>query len=167
MDEELTSCQTKETAVAAAAVSPAQEAAQQCLSYKARTGMNIIGLGFNCADPEQILFALRSVQADANLRQQLKSHGIRLAAYANVLDMSPYESVGGYGSGGSSHMKEVDLVRKRPLDEIGYVQDFVESGGVTIIGGCCGSNPDDIARIRHFLAEDDANNQHSSSSQHC
>ena len=163
MDEKPTSCQPKETA--AAAVSPAQEAAQQCLSYKARTGMNIIGLGFNCADPDQILSALRSVQADANLHQQLKSHGIRLAAYANVLDMSPYQGVG-YGS--SHDMKEVDLVRKRPLDDIGYVRDFVESGGgVTMIGGCCGSNPDDIARIRQFLVEDDAQSEHSSSSQHC
>ena len=50
-------------------------------------------------------------------------------------------------------MKEVDLVRK-PLDDIGYVRDFVESGGVTMIGGCCGSNPDDIAWIRQFLVED-------------
>ena len=78
---------------------------------------------------------------------RMKTAGIQLAAYANVLDMAPYQSVGGYQT--DDNMLEVDLKRLGG-DFSSFAGEFVRAGA-TMVGGCCGSNPNDISQIKQLL----------------
>lgn len=122
--------------------------ARQVIDHKASSGINITVLGFNCVEPENILAALETIRNHhgGQLMEELRSCGIELAAYANVLDMSPLQSTGGYQT--HEDFNEFDL--KRQSDTVTFAKRFAEAGA-TYIGSCCGSNPDDVAAINKLL----------------
>jgi len=119
--------------------------AMECLAYKRKSGLNIVGLGFNCVGPEVVLEGLRSIKGH-QVCNDLKEESIGLAAYSNILDMSPYTATGGYQTDDS--ILEINL--KRRSESVDFVKDFVEAGA-SYVGGCCGSNPQDISNIKKLL----------------
>ena len=46
--------------------------------------MRIVGFGFNCVPPEDILGALNSITTDMGLTDALRQEGVELVAYANL-----------------------------------------------------------------------------------
>ena len=46
--------------------------------------MNIVGFGFNCVPPDDILLALEAIAEDKRVTQTLKEEGVQLVAYANL-----------------------------------------------------------------------------------
>ena len=54
------------------------------MSFKKGSTMNIVGFGFNCVPPDDILLALEAIAEDKRVTQTLKEEGVQLVAYANL-----------------------------------------------------------------------------------
>ena len=76
----------------------APSVAQQCLHYKTQSGMKIVGFGFNCVPPEDIVAGLQSIADDEKLSKNLKESGIRLVAYANLQEFARHFFDTGYST---------------------------------------------------------------------
>ena len=50
----------------------APSVAQLCLDYKKQSGMNIVGFGFNCVPPEDIVTGLQAIADDERLTNSLR-----------------------------------------------------------------------------------------------
>jgi len=132
----------------------APSVAQQCLDYKKQSGMNIVGFGFNCVPPEDIVAGLQAIADDEKLTNSLKESGIRLAAYANLQEFARQFFDTGYST---DHKRKGGTGSGKCPNHLQYIQDFIDLGA-SIVGGCCGSVPEDIEKIvEHFSLDKTAN----------
>jgi S-methylmethionine-dependent homocysteine/selenocysteine methylase len=107
----------------------------------------LLGVLFNCCEPESLTLALASITSDSELLRMMEDSKIVLGAYANRLtQVDPLWSLS-------------ESVAPQPLrTDIGvdqYWEDFVrvwiDDFGVKIVGGCCGITPEHISCIRKNL----------------
>lgn len=126
--------------------------AAKVLAAKAE-GAPIEALGFNCAPPEDIFAALQALQAEG-LTQQLRSAGVRLAAYANCNDRKAVHDAGfdvqKFVSAGPIRVRE-DLKGSGYVD---WCHRFINAG-VSYCGGCCGCTSIEIQELDTSLVADD------------
>jgi len=107
------------------------------------TGVELIGILFNCAEPEAITKAVDEINKDEELSSRLHSSGIVLGAYANRL--TPVDP--------NWTMADSDAAQpfRNDLDEMQYWKDFVHpwvsQNSLKLIGGCCGITPEHIEVI--------------------
>ena len=92
---------------------------------------------FNCSRPETVT---RAVQKACTL---LNGTQVRVGAYANA-----FTDVHQEDAEGNTPLR-ADLT---PQSYLGFVGDWINSGA-TLIGGCCGINPEHIRAIRSYLDE--------------
>ncbi|KAK3287719.1 hypothetical protein CYMTET_4783 [Cymbomonas tetramitiformis] len=115
-----------------------------------KKGAPIEAFGFNCAPPEFITSCLIAIENEPGLSKELRTYGVRIAAYANCNDREHVHSRG-------FNVADLDAsstkVRKELTGTDGqyhgyaiFVREFIEHGA-TIVGGCCGSNPESIHMI--------------------
>lgn len=107
----------------------------------------VLGVLFNCAEPEAITKALQSIRADSELQRTLSERGVRTGAYANRL--TPVEANWSMEESDAPQATRTDLDVKRYSEE--FVSSWVKDSGATIVGGCCGITPEYIATIHSRL----------------
>lgn len=105
----------------------------------------LAGILFNCSEPEAIHIALREIYEDSHLKNLLLKKTIRLGAYANRL--TPIEE-----NWSLEESEEAQPMREISPDQyLEEVDIWVKRLGVTMVGGCCGIQPEHIDRIsKHF-----------------
>jgi homocysteine S-methyltransferase len=107
----------------------------------------VMGILFNCSEPEAVTIALETIKANVGLTDTLSESRVLLGAYANRLTPVP------------SDWELKDSVGPQPmrddLDPERYYTDFVSLWvndlNVQLIGGCCGITPEHIAYIQDKL----------------
>jgi S-methylmethionine-dependent homocysteine/selenocysteine methylase len=107
----------------------------------------VLGVLFNCALPESITQALKTIHEDSSLQRTMKEHAVITGAYANRLT-----AVGANWSLGESDATQPtrdDLSVERYSNE--FVSSWVKDLGASIVGGCCGITPEYIADIHKTL----------------
>lgn len=87
----------------------AAEEAWKVIDISEKYGINICGLGFNCAPPEEILASLQSLTLDRQLSHRLSSAGIKICAYANLYDRKEV-----FDNGFDTTAIKAGKIRKRP-----------------------------------------------------
>eukprot|EP00931_Biecheleriopsis_adriatica_P029483 TRINITY_DN1749_c0_g1_i3.p1 TRINITY_DN1749_c0_g1~~TRINITY_DN1749_c0_g1_i3.p1 ORF type:complete len:712 (-),score=148.01 TRINITY_DN1749_c0_g1_i3:40-2118(-) len=122
--------------------------AENILTAKAE-GAPIEALCLNCAPPEDIAAAVK-VLDEKGYRARLHAAGIRLGAYANVQQSK--ECHEGEGFSAENVGKRVIKVRDDLVNEgyIKHLHHFIQCG-VSYIGGCCGSTPEQIRMLTDSL----------------
>lgn len=106
----------------------------------------VLAILFNCCTPEAISKALKSIHQDQDLLNQLQEAGIVLGAYANKLTViEPEWSLAEY-EGAQAFRKDLD-----PKHYNDFVQNWIETYGIRVVGGCCGTTPEHIAYIQQNL----------------
>jgi len=121
------------------------EALGEMILKNHQNGVNIEALSFNCAPPEDILACIQ-VLNDKGLTARLRAAGIVLAVYANLHDRK--KLLDGEAEEGWSLKKGYSnplAVRKDLAGEgvVVQMQEFVRCG-VSYVGACCGSTPEQI-----------------------
>ena len=110
----------------------------------------VLGILFNCCEPEAITLALARIRADADLVERLGSRQVRLGAYANRL--TPVDP------DWTLETSDAPQPFRKDVDEQHYWDDFVRLWihdlGVQIVGGCCGITPEHIAYIQESLKKE-------------
>lgn len=107
--------------------------------------LKVLGVLFNCAEPEAITIALNHILSDAVLNELLSEQGVILGAYANRLTPVP------------DNWTMADSEEAQPMrNDLGpeRYHEFVSKWrglGVQIVGGCCGITPEHIAYMRSHL----------------
>jgi S-methylmethionine-dependent homocysteine/selenocysteine methylase len=107
----------------------------------------VVGVLFNCAEPESITKALQSIQSDEHLPGRLDSRGILLGAYANRFTSVPGDW--SLAESQSAQPFRSDLDPNEYYDK--FVSCWVHELGVRVIGGCCGITPEHIAHLSTCL----------------
>lgn len=133
----------------------------------------VVGVLFNCCEPESISKAIDKIRRDPTIQQHLQHPSgesfsksltdidppkILLGAYANRL--TPVDSDWTLQSASEAQSMREDL------SPVKYWKEFVEHwrssnleekcksiGGVQLIGGCCGIDPSYIAVLKERLAQ--------------
>lgn len=122
---------------------PAVDAVKKLLAFAKRHNIDILGVLFNCSEPEAITTALKHLHDDNSL--QLDK--LLLGAYANRLtpvadDWTMEESEG------PQPMRN-DLAPEIYCNK--FVSKWVSEYNVWLVGGCCGIEPAHIQHLRdHF-----------------
>ena len=107
----------------------------------------VLGVLFNCAEPESITQALKSIHDDATLQQRLRDQGVLTGAYANRLTaVDPNWSL---EESEAPQATRTDLSINRYSDE--FVSSWIQDLGAQVVGGCCGITPEYIAYIHNNL----------------
>jgi S-methylmethionine-dependent homocysteine/selenocysteine methylase len=128
------------------------ESAPNAFSHILRTTYNpvenprprILAFLFNCSEPECISLALQHVNDDLAILQLLEKHNIVLGAYANRL--TPVPSDWTLDTSNTPQPYRDDLDPQHYHDS--FVEKWVNSRNVKIIGGCCAMTPKHIAYLR-------------------
>ena len=125
----------------------------------AKGGANIEYLGFNCTTPEYITQALEALSPV--VRKQLAVLGITLGVSPNFndievkhragFDISKIKKTGGGSAGAGVHkvVKREDMVGGKWVNFAAKWHQL----GVTCIGACCGSVPDDIKAMAEHVGK--------------
>ncbi|KAL0586122.1 hypothetical protein ABG067_004215 [Albugo candida] len=108
------------------------------------------GFLFNCCSPEAISLALNQIRSSKNAVRMLSEHRIRLGAYANRL--TPIASDWALAEVSTPQAFRADINIDTYRD---FARIWIEMGA-TIIGGCCGIDPEYIAAIRGDLLNSEA-----------
>ena len=107
----------------------------------------VLAILFNCSEPEALTLALEKIHSDQELVQILKESNILLGAYANRLtQVDPNWTL---AESESPQPFRKDLDEKHYWEN--FVQVWIDTLGVQLIGGCCGITPEHIAYIRMEL----------------
>jgi S-methylmethionine-dependent homocysteine/selenocysteine methylase len=130
----------------------AAEIADKVMAAKA-DGVPIEALCFNCAPPEDIA-AVVKVLDDGGYRARLHAAGIGLGAYANV--QARKNVLDGEGFDAAKVDNTTVRVREDLANEgyINHLHGFIRCG-VSYIGGCCGSTPQQIQMLIDSLQDVD------------
>lgn len=107
----------------------------------------MLGILFNCAEPESITQALENIQSDEYLSGLLKSRAILLGAYANRL--TPVSSNWTIADSASPQPFRSDIDPREYHDK--FVSYWVRELGVVVVGGCCGITPEHISYLSESL----------------
>jgi len=103
----------------------------------------VLGILFNCAEPEAITTALKHIQEDQAVLNRLQSSGALLGAYANRLTpIAPDWSLD--EADGPQEMR-ADLDPQRYYEA--FVSEWTKDLNVQLVGGCCGITPEHIALL--------------------
>lgn len=101
---------------------------------------------FNCSQPEAITTALRDLHKSDETLTNLRTHGVRLGAYANRLTIIPDDWALAESSEPQAMRTDLEVsVYCR------FMTQWVSELGVEIVGGCCGIGPEYIAAIHQQL----------------
>eukprot|EP00934_Nitzschia_sp_Nitz4_P001770 Nitzschia sp. Nitz4//scaffold8_size234185//150466//151828//NITZ4_001274-RA/size234185-augustus-gene-0.246-mRNA-1//1//CDS//3329559857//1770//frame0 len=116
---------------------------QKARDYK----VPLLAILFNCSEPEAISRALETIASRPELVQSLDRANIRLGAYANRLTpVDPNWTLA---------ESEVAQPFRPDLDPPDYwkrfVQPWIQTYGVRMVGGCCGIAPEHIQYIAEQL----------------
>lgn len=127
----------------------------------------VLGILFNCSEPESITKALQYINNDESILQRLHSNGIALGAYANRLipipdshdtnsnnDEAIYRANNDNNNDTSTSSAQPHPLRTDLLPEqyyMDFVHDWVTKYNVHLIGGCCGITPAHIAVLHEKL----------------
>jgi S-methylmethionine-dependent homocysteine/selenocysteine methylase len=127
----------------------------------------VLGILFNCSEPESITKALQHINNDKSLLHRLHSNGIALGAYANRLIPIPdahdkerndheahrHDNIN-TDVIAQPHPLRIDLLPEQYY--VDFVRDWVTKYNVHLIGGCCGITPAHIAVLHEkFNDEND------------
>jgi len=128
----------------------AAEIAENILAAKS-AGAPIEALCLNCAPPEDIAAAVKVLDVKG-YRARLHAAGIRLGAYANVQESKQCHE--GEGFSAENVSKRVIKVRDDLVNEgyIKHLHTFIRCG-VSFIGGCCGSTPEQMKMLTESLRD--------------
>lgn len=107
----------------------------------------MLGILFNCAEPEAITKALKNVHGDASLVSLLEEKGVLTGAYANRL--TPVDPTWSMAESDGPQPFRDDLQVQRYSDE--FVSMWVNELGAQMVGGCCGISPEYIGYIDNHL----------------
>lgn len=113
-------------------------------------------LCFNCGTPEICTDAVEAIPI--NLRQRMKDAKMALGVYANLnADSSKRQAKGlDFKKKATGDDGPVRKIARREDATDDFLIDYCEKWtamGVTFIGGCCGSTPDDIKVISSSLRQ--------------
>eukprot|EP00980_Cylindrotheca_fusiformis_P011304 scaffold2599_cov125-Cylindrotheca_fusiformis.AAC.14 len=118
------------------------------LKVSQEKNIELLAILFNCAKPEAITTALRSISSDDALVQLLDQTGVLLGAYANRLtEVDPEWTL---AESESAQPFRDDLNEKQYWE---FIKLWTEEYGVQIVGGCCGITPEHISYLRDRLAD--------------
>jgi len=124
---------------------PVVQGIRKLLDFSKKQNVDLLGVLFNCAEPEAITIALNHILSDAVLNELLSEQGVILGAYANRLTPVP------------DNWTMADSEEAQPMrNDLGpeRYHEFVSKWrglGVQIVGGCCGITPEHIAYMRSHL----------------
>lgn len=107
----------------------------------------MLGVLFNCAEPEAVTKALMAVRHDASLQQCLLEQGVLMGAYANRL--TPVDPNWSLAESDAAQDMRTDLDAKRYSDE--FAKKWVDQMGARVVGGCCGISPEYISYLNNHL----------------
>ncbi|CAB9516196.1 Methionine synthase [Seminavis robusta] len=111
------------------------------------SGVELLGVLFNCAEPEAITKALASIREDSALQQRMTDQGVLTGAYANRL--TPVDPNWSLAESEAPQATRDDLSVERYSNE--FVSPWVNDFGATFVGGCCGITPAYIEHIHKHL----------------
>uniref|UniRef100_A0A7S4R824 Hcy-binding domain-containing protein n=2 Tax=Ditylum brightwellii TaxID=49249 RepID=A0A7S4R824_9STRA len=122
-------------------------AIQRLLDFATLQKVQLLGVMFNCAEPEAITRAFEQIHSNDKVRNLLDDKGIILGAYANRLT-SIYSDWTLEGSEEAQPMRK-DLSPQQYFDE--FISTWVRDLGVQMVGGCCGITPEHISYMHSHL----------------
>lgn len=125
----------------------ATSAVSETLNLCQQHGVELLGVLFNCAEPEAISKALQSIRADSVVQRSLSERGVRTGAFANRL--TPVDPNWSLKESNTPQATRIDMDAKRYSEE--FVSSWVKDYGAMIVGGCCGITPEYIAAINARL----------------
>jgi S-methylmethionine-dependent homocysteine/selenocysteine methylase len=107
----------------------------------------LLGILFNCCEPEALTLALESIRSDVELLRMMKDSNVVLGAFANCLTrVDPLWSL---AESVAPQPLRTDLGTEQYWDD--FVRVWIDELGVKIVGGCCGITPEHISFIRKNL----------------
>ena len=131
-----------------------------CTSMYTTHFVKVLGILFNCSEPEAITIAFRrlhDVDEDgsdprtglkkSSVIQRLNDCGIVLGAYANRL--TPIDPEWTLAESESSQPMRNDLTEQEYWDN--FISIWIRRYNVKVVGGCCGIRPSHISYIRSRL----------------
>jgi len=121
---------------------------QQILEQaKTKNNVKLLGILFNCCEPEALTIALEKINSDKDLVNILSDSDVLLGAYANRLtQVDPNWSL---AESESPQPFRKDLNERHYWED--FVQQWIDKYGVKMIGGCCGITPEHISYIQREL----------------
>ena len=109
--------------------------------------VELLGVMFNCCEPESITKAYDSISQDMELVRKLESRKILLGAYANRL--TPVEPGWDMETSNGPQPFRNDVTPKEYFQK--FVSNWMKFSRVKLIGGCCGITPEHISYLRKSL----------------
>mmetsp|Transcript_6310 Transcript_6310/g.9168 ORF Transcript_6310/g.9168 Transcript_6310/m.9168 type:complete len:376 (-) Transcript_6310:317-1444(-) len=123
------------------------DAIPEVLTFSREAGVDLIGVMFNCAEPEAITMAFQEIKSNSDVQLLLKRNDVHLGAYANKLTPIPDQ----WSLEESEEAQEMrdDLSPSIYFNK--FVNKWVKDLNVRMVGGCCGITPEHIAYMKsHF-----------------
>lgn len=123
------------------------DAIPKVVDYADKQDLDLVGVMFNCAEPEAITKAFEEISAQDSLQQLLKRTDIKLGAYANRL--TPVPDQWSLEESEEAQAMREDLSPPEYFNK--FVNIWVNDFGVQLVGGCCGITPEHISYMSsHF-----------------
>jgi len=110
-------------------------------------GVNLLGVMFNCAEPEAITKAFETIRSDKPTCELLLEERVMLGAYANRLTAIASD----WSLDGSEEPQAMrsDLSPQEYFHR--FIRVWVNDLGVQMVGGCCGITPEHISYMNSHL----------------
>jgi S-methylmethionine-dependent homocysteine/selenocysteine methylase len=105
----------------------------------------LVGVLFNCSEPESISKALQEISNDSDLMDHLVQRNMQLGAYANRLTAIPDNWALAENPEPQETRKDLDI--KEYND---FASQWIQMGA-SLIGGCCGIGPEYIQSLDEML----------------
>jgi len=124
----------------------ATSAMRRLMSVTSRLHVKLLAILFNCAEPEAITVALKSIQDDKDLSNDMKQRNVLMGASANRLTaVDPQWTL--------AESEEAQPIRKDlgPEHYHTFVSKWADMYGIKLAGGCCGITPEHIQYLSERL----------------